>query len=217
MPYKPRFDVMVVGPVGCGKSTLAQSLAEVLPAPCCVLDCSATLKTEATPEEQADMRAGNLLSNERANEIFCQSWREALAATRSLVLTGFPRSLEQGRDAHCCCLEPTHLFHLAIPPEVCLERLSGRLTCQSCAAVTNVAVAATHCPRCGGMLSQRPDDAPEIIRKRLELAVGVDGQGGYVAEVVEFYQKQTEVAICIIDRPLSESDLLARVRSWLDL
>ncbi|MFM8190809.1 MAG: adenylate kinase family protein, partial [Candidatus Nanopelagicus sp.] len=54
-----------------------------------------------------------------------------------------------------------------------IKRLSGRRTCQNCAATFHVDFEkpkqAGVCDKCGGQLYQREDDKEEVISRRLEI------------------------------------------------
>jgi adenylate kinase len=58
-----------------------------------------------------------------------------------------------------------------VPDEELIRRLSGRRSCPQCHLITHVDELADAsqeaCPRCGGRLTQREDDAPEAVRRRL--------------------------------------------------
>jgi adenylate kinase len=60
-----------------------------------------------------------------------------------------------------------------VPDWVIIERLSSRRICRNCGTVYNIRFLKPKvggiCDRCGGPLYQRPDDTPEIIKKRIQV------------------------------------------------
>jgi adenylate kinase len=54
-----------------------------------------------------------------------------------------------------------------------LERLGNRWTCKQCGAVYNTSTkppkVAGVCDNCGGEVYQRPDDKPEVQKKRIDV------------------------------------------------
>lgn len=94
-----------------------------------------------------------------------------------VILDGFPRTVRQAEmleeilAKHCWRL--CGVLYLEASEEVVLQRLGGRRTCPRCGAnyhiVTMPPKVEGRCDRCGTDLVVRPDDAPEAIRKRLEV------------------------------------------------
>jgi adenylate kinase len=60
-----------------------------------------------------------------------------------------------------------------VPEWIIVERLSSRRICQNCGAIYNLLFLKPKkdmvCDKCGGPLYQRQDDAPEVIRRRIEV------------------------------------------------
>lgn len=89
------------------------------------------------------------------------------------LLDGFPRTLAQARSfaerTPAAWMEI--VLNLEINDERIVERISGRLACSECANVHHPQGAppsvAGRCDRCGGVLYQRDDDAPQLVRERL--------------------------------------------------
>ncbi|HEB53654.1 MAG TPA: adenylate kinase [bacterium] len=101
---------------------------------------------------------------------------KAADGSSAWILDGFPRTLPQaealdqsltGADAL------THVISFAVPEDVLMGRLTGRRTCSKCGAIWHIEHNPTKqdgvCDKCGGELTQRSDDRPEAIGKRLEV------------------------------------------------
>lgn len=93
------------------------------------------------------------------------------------VLDGFPRTISQAElfdnllDALGRRL--TAVVFLDVPERVVIDRLSKRLACAKCSAVYQMSghgfPGKSFCQRCGGKLSTRPDDRPDVVRRRLKV------------------------------------------------
>jgi adenylate kinase len=106
-----------------------------------------------------------------------QEHLERFSSEQGLVLDGFPRTLEQARalDKMLSQRQKTidRAVYIEVSPDELTTRLTGRLTCRRCQApyhmVNSPPRVPGRCDRCGGELYQRPDDAPETVRKRIEV------------------------------------------------
>ncbi len=95
---------------------------------------------------------------------------------RAWILDGFPRTVPQAEALDASLARSgtglTHIVYFAVPQDVLLERLTGRRTCSKCGAIWHVKFhppqQAGVCDRCGGELTQRSDDRPEAVGRRLE-------------------------------------------------
>jgi adenylate kinase len=64
------------------------------------------------------------------------------------------------------------VIHVVVPADELVRRLSSRRVCGSCGANMPAGVeAGAACQRCGGAFGQRPDDAEEVVRERLQVFV----------------------------------------------
>ena len=87
------------------------------------------------------------------------------------ILDGFPRNINQAEALEKAGISLDSALTIEVDDEKIIERLSGRLECKSCGSsyhkqhkqpkVEGV------CDNCGGVLTTRADDKPEIIKDRL--------------------------------------------------
>ncbi|MBR2453302.1 MAG: adenylate kinase [Clostridia bacterium] len=87
------------------------------------------------------------------------------------ILDGFPRNIAQAEALDKADIEIDKVLTIEVEDEKIIERLSGRLECKKCGSsyhkehkkpqVSGV------CDNCGGALTAREDDKPEIIKDRL--------------------------------------------------
>jgi adenylate kinase len=65
------------------------------------------------------------------------------------------------------------IIQLSVPEAIIVERLSTRRICKSCGEVYNVRYLKPKvdgvCDKCGGVLYQRSDDTPRVIRERIRV------------------------------------------------
>jgi len=113
-----------------------------------------------------------------------------LADGELILLDGYPRNISQAEALDS--LKSTHPVKAAIlldvPREELVARLSGRRVCGGCGATYHVkeqpSKVAGICDKCGGDLSQRPDDSPSSVNVRLDIYEKA------TRPVLEYYRKQ---------------------------
>ncbi len=106
-----------------------------------------------------------------------------------VILDGFPRNLEQAEalDKALARQDKTidNVVYIKVSEEELLRRLSGRWICRNCQAPYHAVDSPPgvwgRCDRCGGELYQRPDDAAETVKKRLEV------YSAQTAPLIEYY------------------------------
>ncbi len=96
---------------------------------------------------------------------------------KGIMLDGFPRTIQQA-TALADMLADTGdkvavVPYISVPPEVLVERLSGRWTCPVCGSVYhtvfNPPKVAEVCDHDGAKLVMRDDDKPETVRNRIDV------------------------------------------------
>jgi adenylate kinase len=99
------------------------------------------------------------------------------AETEGALYDGFPRTIAQAhalsRTLAARGEEVTAVIAIDVPRQKLVERLASRRVCSNCGRVYNVlsdppAVDGV-CDFCGGTVTQRADDTPEAVAKRLDL------------------------------------------------
>ena len=172
--------VVLVGPPGAGKGTQAQLIAARLQIPHVstgdIFRENVSEMTELGRQAKTFMNAGDLVPD----EITVAMVRDRLAkpdAHAGFVLDGFPRTLIQAEQLQKTLAELDETLDVVLEmkpdDEELVRRLSGRRTCQGCGRIWHVDYDPTsvdnQCDECGSSLSQRDDDRPETIRRRLEV------------------------------------------------
>ena len=94
-----------------------------------------------------------------------------------VVFDGFPRNLEQAEALDKALAKQAKtvdkVVYIKVSEEELLKRLSGRWICRDCQTPYNIIDSPPKvwgkCAECGGELYQRPDDAVETVKKRLQV------------------------------------------------
>ena len=91
---------------------------------------------------------------------------------KGFILDGYPRTIEQAKTLEDIVKIDVILLQM-VPDWIIVERLSSRRICKSCGAVYNMRFLKPKvdgvCDKCGGSLYQRPDDTPEVVKRRLQI------------------------------------------------
>jgi len=106
------------------------------------------------------------------------------------VLDGFPRTLGQAKALDRALADMNNaigkVVYIRVSNDKLLQRLSGRWVCRNCQApyhmVDSPPKIAGKCDYCGGELYQRPDDAEEVVEKRLKVFLD------QTAPVIDYYR-----------------------------
>ena len=89
------------------------------------------------------------------------------------ILDGFPRTLTQAEVLEKSDIDIDKVLTIEVPDEKIIQRLSGRLECKSCGSTFHklyrIPKKEGICDNCGGELTTRADDKPDVIKHRLEV------------------------------------------------
>ena len=91
---------------------------------------------------------------------------------KGFLFDGYPRTIEQAKALETIAKIDV-IIQLVVSDWIIIERLSTRRICKNCGEVYNIRYLKPKrdmiCDKCGGPLYQRPDDTPEVIKKRIEV------------------------------------------------
>jgi adenylate kinase len=94
---------------------------------------------------------------------------------KGFLLDGFPRTIPQAHELaqHQGTKTKLYVLSLKVPDEEIIKRAAGRLVCRQCGTIYNRDIAPpihdSICDKCGGEVYRRPDDEPNVVRKRLQV------------------------------------------------
>lgn len=188
-------NIIIMGPPGAGKGTQADFIKAAFPIPHIstgdMFREAVANGTELGKEAKKYMDGGQLVPDEVTIGIV----KERLAqpdCKEGFLLDGFPRTTVQAEALAQVLADMGRkveaAINVAVPDEVLIERITGRVSCSNCKTVYhtkfNPPTQAGKCDKCGGELVQRSDDTGETVRKRLVV---------YAAQtkpLLEYYEKQ---------------------------
>ncbi len=168
--------IIFLGAPGAGKGTQAEIVSERLSIP--TISTGAIIReaikngTEMGLAAKKFTDAGALVPDEVVIGII----RERLAkddCQNGFILDGFPRTVPQAEALDAMGVALDAVVSLEVADEKIVERMSGRRVCAKCGATYHVlynpSANGTACDKCGGELSIRRDDAPEVVKSRLDV------------------------------------------------
>jgi len=183
--------IVLLGPPGAGKGTQAVLLAQHLGVPHIatgdLLRAAVREQTELGRQAQAYLDRGELVPDGLVVALIREQLEKV--GKEGVVLDGFPRNLKQA-EALDSILDVELAILIDIPREEVVRRLSARRVCGRCGRTYNLISQPPRreglCDACGGALTQRSDDIPEVVAKRYEVQYNCE-----VKPLIESYRKRS--------------------------
>lgn len=181
--------IVLVGPPGSGKGTQAARLAEALGVPHIstgdLLRSEVQHRTALGLQAQRFMDRGELVPDQLVVEMI----QQRLQGTTGFVLDGFPRNVKQAQMLESVT-EVDRVLHFRLDREEIVRRLSNRRVCPRCGRVYNLLSSPPQrdalCDVCGVSLTQRTDDTPEVIQRRIDVQYAHE-----IGPILEFYRARS--------------------------
>jgi adenylate kinase len=179
MGPEPKY-IVLLGPPGSGKGTQASRVGDSLALPHVasgdLFRHNLANETALGLKAKVYMDRGDLVPDDITIAMVMDRLSQSDCANGAL-LDGFPRTLAQAEALDQALAiegqEVSLVPLIAVPDEVVVERLSGRLICRECQTPFHTAFNPFQtCPfdKCQGEhLYQRDDDKPETVRSRLKV------------------------------------------------
>ena len=199
--------LILLGAPGAGKGTQAEILVEKLGIPAIstgnMLREAMANGTPVGKQAKHYMDNGLLVPDEVILGIVAERVAQPDCA-KGFILDGVPRTLAQAEALEAKNVRIDHVVSIEIDDSVIEGRMTGRRVCSKCGAsyhiVANPPKSEGVCDSCGSELIIRKDDAPETVRRRLEV---------YHAEtevLKDFYQKLGKLRIVDGNQPIEAAN-----------
>ena len=169
-------NLILLGAPGAGKGTQAELLLEKLSIPAIstgnMLREAMANGTELGKKVKDYMDGGLLVPDELIMGIVADRVAKPDCAN-GFILDGVPRTLAQAEALEAAGVRIDHVVSIEVDDGLIEGRMTGRRVCSKCGAsyhiVANPSKVEGICDLCGGELITRKDDAPETVRKRLQV------------------------------------------------
>ncbi|PKB76511.1 MAG: adenylate kinase [SAR202 cluster bacterium MP-SAtl-SRR3965592-G1] len=172
--------LVLFGPPGAGKGTQAQLLQEHFDLT--HISSGDLFRRHVGKRTPLGLRAneymnkGELVPDEVTIDIVLDKIM-SIPDDDGFILDGFPRNPNQAQELEKkLAAESRNLdkvVHIDVSEPELLRRLGGRYICRDCQSPHAIGAgedaSARTCDRCGGELYQRDDDAPEAVKKRIQV------------------------------------------------
>ena len=169
-------NLILLGAPGAGKGTQAELLVNKLSIPAIstgnMLREAIANGTDLGKEAKKYMDEGNLVPDDLILGIVAERVSRPDCA-RGFILDGVPRTLAQAEALEARGVKIDHVISIEVDDSEIESRMTGRRVCGKCGASYHITANPPKvegvCDACGGPLSIRKDDAPETVRKRLQV------------------------------------------------
>ena len=201
--------LILVGPPGAGKGTQAVHLAAHYAIPHIstgdIFRANIKGGTELGKLAMSYTDKGELVPDSVTHDMVKDRLNEADVAN-GFLLDGYPRNIFQAEVLRGILTEKqtplNAVLELAIEDALIVARLSGRRTCKDCQAsyhhLFEKPAVDGKCDKCGGELSQRPDDSEAVIQNRLTV------YAEQTAPIIAFYRSEGLLVTIAAEGDVSE-------------
>ena len=209
-------NLILLGAPGAGKGTQAEILVEKLGIP--AISTGNMLREAIANGTPVGLQAKHYMDNGLLvpDEVILGIVAERVAqpdSAKGFLLDGVTRTLAQAEALEAKNVRIDHVVSIEIDDSVIEGRMTGRRVCSKCGAsyhiVANPPKTEGVCDSCGSELIIRKDDAPETVRRRLDV---------YHAEtevLKDFYQKLGKLRLVEGNQPIEDAncDILKAIKA----
>ena len=208
--------IIFLGAPGAGKGTQAEIVSERLGIP--TISTGAIIRsalkegTKMGLEAKKFIEAGALVPDNIVIGIVKERLSES-DCDKGYILDGFPRSVPQAIALEEMGVSLDKVISLEVSDEEIVERMSGRRVCPGCGRTYHTihlpSKKGEECEDCGTKLSIRADDAPDVVRSRLEVYHSV-------TEPLKAYY-ESKGKLCLVDGKASVEEITRRTLEALGI
>lgn len=169
--------IIFLGAPGAGKGTQAEIVSERFGIPAvstgAIIRAAIKNGTEMGLAAKAYTEKGTLVPDEVVIGIIRERLEQDDCKTGGYILDGFPRTVPQAKALDDMGIALDAVISIEVPDNEIVERMAGRRVCEKCGAtyhtVYNPSGDGVTCDKCGGKLTVRRDDTPEVVLDRLRV------------------------------------------------
>ena len=187
--------IIMLGAPGAGKGTHAKKITEKFGIPAIstgdIFRENIKNGTELGKKAKEYLDAGNLVPDELVCDLVVDRLKQD-DCKNGYILDGFPRTIPQAEALTAALAKDDdaidYALEIFLEDQAIIDRMSGRRVCKSCGATYHVVTIPPKtegvCDECDGELIVRDDDAPETVKKRLDV------YHEQTAPLIDYYKKQ---------------------------
>ena len=187
--------IIMLGAPGAGKGTHAKKITEKFGIPAIstgdIFRENIKNGTELGKKAKEYMDAGNLVPDELVCDLVVDRLKQD-DCKNGYILDGFPRTIPQAEALTAALAKDDdaidYALEIFLEDQAIIDRMSGRRVCKTCGATYHVVNIPPKtegvCDECDGELIVRDDDAPETVKKRLDV------YHEQTAPLIDYYKKQ---------------------------
>ncbi len=168
--------IIFLGAPGAGKGTQADKVSERLGIP--TISTGAIIRSALKNGTKMGLEAKKFVEQGALvpDDVVIGIVKERLAepdCDKGYILDGFPRSVPQAQALDEMGVSLDKIISLEVSDEIIIDRMSGRRVCPGCGKSFHIvslpSAKGDVCDACDTALAIRADDAPEVVRSRLEI------------------------------------------------
>ena len=200
-------NLILLGAPGAGKGTQAELLMQKLGIP--AISPGNMLREAMANGSELGKQIKNYMDNGCLvpDDLVLSIVQDRVAMSdcaNGFILDGVPRTLAQAEALNARGVVIDYVVSIEVDDSVIAGRMTGRRVCTACGATYHIEANPPKtegvCDLCGGELMIRKDDAPETVRKRLEI---------YHASteiLKEYYAKQGKLRLVEGNQPIEDAN-----------
>lgn len=167
-------NLIILAAPGAGKGTQAEALSKHYGIP--TISTGAILRKNIAEGTELGAIAAKFINDGKfiPDDVMIDVVKNRLAeddCKNGFILDGFPRTINQAEALEAADINIDAVLNLVVDDSEIIERLSGRLECKACGSsyhkLHKQPKVEGVCDNCGGVLTTRADDKPQIIKERL--------------------------------------------------